>query len=71
MSCSRREPIGSLELQLDPNMFRRIHRSTIVNLNFIEELRTSPGGDYQVVLRNGENLVLSQKYQKNLREFFG
>jgi two-component system LytT family response regulator len=71
MSCSRREPIGSLELQLDPNMFRRIHRSTIVNLNFIEELRTSPGGDCQVVLRNGENLVLSQKYQKNLREFFG
>jgi two-component system LytT family response regulator len=52
-------------------VFRRIHRSTIVNLNFIEELRTSPGGDYQVVLRNGENLVLSQKYQKNLREFFG
>lgn len=71
MSYSRREPIGSLELQLDPNVFRRIHRSTIVNLNFIEELRTSPGGDYQVVLRNGENLVLSQKYQKNLREFFG
>ena len=70
MSYSRREPIGSLELQLDPNVFRRIHRSTIVNLNFIEELRTSPGGDYQVVLRNGENLVLSQKYQKNLREFF-
>jgi two-component system LytT family response regulator len=71
MSYSRREPIGSLELQLDPNMFRRIHRSTIVNLNFIEELRTSPGCDYQVVLRNGENLVLSQKYQKNLREFLG
>jgi two-component system LytT family response regulator len=71
MSYSRRDAIGSLELQLDPNMFRRIHRSTIVNLSFIEELRTSPGGDYQVFLRNGENLVLGQKYQKNLREFFG
>jgi two-component system LytT family response regulator len=71
MSYSRRESIGSLELQLDPDMFRRIHRSTIVNLNFIKELRTSPTGDYQVFLRNGENLVLSQKYQKNLREFFG
>jgi two-component system LytT family response regulator len=71
MSYSRREPIGSLELKLDPNMFRRVHRSTIVNLNFIEELRASSAGDYQVVLRNGENLILSQKYQKNLREFFG
>lgn len=71
MSYSRREPIGSLELKLNPNMFRRIHRSTIVNLDFVEELRTSPGGDYQVFLRNGENLVCSQKYQKNLREFFG
>ena len=53
------------------HMFRRIHRSTIVNLNFIKELRTSPAGDYQVFLRNGDHLVLSQKYQKNLREFFG
>lgn len=68
---SRREAIGSLEAQLNPEMFRRIHRSSIVNLDFIKELRTTPGGDYQVFLRNGENLVLSQNYQKNLREFLG
>jgi two-component system LytT family response regulator len=71
ISYSRRESMGSLELKLNPDMFRRIHRSTIVNLNFIEELRTSTSRDYQVFLRNGENLILSQKYQKNLREFFG
>lgn len=70
-SYSRRESIGNLETQLNPEMFRRIHRSAIVNLDFIKELRTSPGGDYQVFLRNGENLVLSHNYQKNLREFLG
>jgi two-component system LytT family response regulator len=65
----RREAIGNLESQLDPKIFRRIHRSTIVNLNAIKELRVSSGGDYQVILRNSENLVLSHSYQKNLREF--
>ena len=45
-------------------------KSEIKVLVVNEELRTSPGGGYHVVLRNGENLVLSQKYQKNLRESF-
>src|SRR5947199_283113 len=33
-----RESIGQLESRLDPAMFARIHRSTIVNLQFIREL---------------------------------
>jgi two-component system LytT family response regulator len=68
-SYLRREAIGSLELQLDPKIFRRIHRSTIINLNAVKELRVSSGGDYHVILHNSENLVLGHSYQKNLREF--
>lgn len=67
----RREAIGNVEGQLDPDNFRRVHRSTIVNINFIRELRSIPGGDYQIVLRNGKELVLSRTYQKNLPEFLG
>jgi two-component system, LytTR family, response regulator len=68
-SYLRREAIGNLELQLDPQIFRRIHRSAIVNLNLIKELQISPGGEYRVVLNSGESLILSQTYQKNLSEF--
>jgi two-component system LytT family response regulator len=67
----RREAISSLEKKLDPARFRRIHRSAIVNMNSIKELRSSPNGEYQVVLNNGTNLFLSRKYQANLHEFFG
>ena len=67
----RREAIGNIEKQLDPTQFRRVHRSAIVNLNFIKELRSISGGDYQIVLLNGKELVLSRTYQKNLPEFLG
>ncbi|MDQ4122373.1 MAG: LytTR family DNA-binding domain-containing protein [Acidobacteriota bacterium] len=67
----RREAIGNIEKQLDPAQFRRIHRSAIVNMNAVKELRSSASGEYQVVLKNGTNLVLSRKYQSNLYEFLG
>jgi two-component system LytT family response regulator len=65
----RRGTISSLESQLDPALFRRIHRSAIVNMNAIKELRFSQGGEYQVILNNGTNLVLTRKYQANMHEF--
>lgn len=68
-SYLRREGIGNVEEQFDPAQFRRVHRSAIVNINFIKELRIAPGGDYQIVLLNGEELTLSHTYQKNLPEF--
>jgi two-component system, LytTR family, response regulator len=71
VSYPRREAIGNIEAQLDPDKFRRIHRSAIVNISFIRELRSVTGGDYQIILRNGQELVLSRTYQKNLPEFFG
>jgi two-component system LytT family response regulator len=67
----RHEGIGNIERQLDPTQFRRVHRSAIVNLNFIKELRSVSGGDYQIILLNERELVLSQTYQKNLPEFLG
>jgi len=68
-SYLRREAIGNIERQLDPNQFRRVHRSAIVNMNFIKELRSASGGEYQILLSSGEELILSRTYQKNLPEF--
>jgi two-component system LytT family response regulator len=69
-SYLRRDTISYIEQQLDPTLFRRVHRSTIVNLDFIKELRTTASGDYRMILSNGEELALSSTYQKNFRNFF-
>lgn len=63
---SLRETIGSLETQLDPARFRRIHRSTIVNVDRIKELRTQARGDYRVILDSGAQLTLSRSYRETL-----
>jgi two-component system LytT family response regulator len=65
-----REAIGTLEGKLDPRKFRRIHRSTIVNIDSIRELRAGFHGDYDVLLRDGTELKLSHRYRDNLGKNF-
>jgi two-component system LytT family response regulator len=55
-----RERIAELEQRLDPHEFARIHRSTIVNLERVRELRPLFRGDSIVVLADGHQLRLSR-----------
>lgn len=66
-----REGITKLEKKLDPQKFRRIARSAIVNLDFVQELQPLFRGDYQVILKNGIELKLTHRYRKNLIQHFG
>jgi two-component system, LytTR family, response regulator len=66
-----RETMNSLESKLDPRHFVRIHRSTIVNVEQIEQLRSSLGGESTVVLRNGAKLTLSRGYREAFQERLG
>ena len=66
-----REAIGSLETQLDPAMFLRIHRSTIVNIDRIQELQPWFHNEYRVILRDGTELMLSRSCRKKLGEMLG
>jgi two-component system, LytTR family, response regulator len=61
-----RRSISELEQELNPAMFCRIHRSTIVNLNRVRGLELSAAGEYEVVLDNGSSLRLSRRYRKRL-----
>ena len=61
-----RHPLRSFEVALDPASFVRIHRSTIVNLDCVREMRHWFGGDYQVLLRGGAELRLSRNYRERL-----
>src|SRR5688572_11148074 len=51
--------LSALEQELDGNQFVRVHRSAIVNLECIRELRTDDGRDYEIVLDNGARVRLS------------
>jgi two-component system, LytTR family, response regulator len=66
-----RETLTNLESQLDQNRFLRIHRSTIVNLERIRELRTQSHGEFTVVLNDGTHLKLSRGYRDRLTTLFG
>jgi two-component system LytT family response regulator len=63
-----RETLCELEKQLDPSVFVRIHRSTIVCRTLITELRPNDKGDYTVFLANGETLTLSRRNRVKLDE---
>ena len=64
-----REPIKELESRLDPSLFVRVHRSTIVNVRRIKELRNLPGGGHSVHLIDGTVLRLSRARWERMREF--
>lgn len=63
-----RETMNRLESQLDRRQFVRVHRSTIVNVDRIQELRSSFNGEHVVVLRNGIRLTMSRGYRDALQE---
>ena len=66
-----RDSLAHLEKQLDPVRFLRVHRSAIVNLDRIRELRPTFQGDYKVVLLSGDILPLSRKYREALTRQLG
>jgi two-component system LytT family response regulator len=59
-----RETISELDKRLAPHGFARIHRSTIVKLERISELRVMDNGEYIVVLNDGTPLKLSRNYRQ-------
>lgn len=59
-----REALKSLEERLAARGFVRIHRSVLVNLSRVGELRTLPSGDCTVRLTGGGELTLSRRYRE-------
>jgi two-component system LytT family response regulator len=61
-----RGTLADIESRLDPKRFARIHRSGIVNIDAVKEVRPHFHGDYIVALKNGESVRLSRRYQERL-----
>ena len=70
-SYLHRAPLRELEASLDPRRFVRIHRSTIVNLEFVAELQADSHGEFAVLLRDRTVLRLSRSYRPALEARLG
>jgi len=63
-----RMTMNKIESILLWKMFIRIHRSTIVNVEQVREIRPLAHGDYAVVLKTGEELTLTRNYRRQVNE---
>ena len=61
-----RMPISDLESKLDRSSFARISRSTIVNIDYVEEIKALWHGDFEVILKDGVVLRMSRRYRDRL-----
>jgi two-component system LytT family response regulator len=66
-----RRSMTDLEEELDPAVFCRIHRSTIVNLARVQKMEIGKDGEYEVRLDNGTTLRMSRRYSKELQSRLG
>lgn len=62
--------MNQLEKELPEDLFRRIHRSHIVNVKSIKDFEPHFNGEYQVNMKNGVKLKMSRNYKENLSKIF-
>ncbi len=60
--------MGDVEKMVDPDLFVRIHRSHIVNLDYVEAIVTHASGRLLVTLRDGAQLLASRARSQALRQ---
>ncbi|HEX8265646.1 MAG TPA: response regulator [Pyrinomonadaceae bacterium] len=63
-----RESMGNFYAKLDPQKFLRIHRSAIVNIERIKDIRPLFKGEYDITLTNGKRLNSSKSYRHHLQK---
>jgi two-component system LytT family response regulator len=60
--------LNDFERRLDPDRFIRVHRSHIVNLDFVKQLVPFDGSRMQVEMRDGTKILASRTRSKELRQ---
>jgi two-component system, LytTR family, response regulator len=64
-----RETMKDLEKRLDPRVFQRVHRSTIVNLGLVREVKPHTNGECFLVLDSGAQVKVSRSYRDVVARF--
>jgi two-component system LytT family response regulator len=64
-----RETMKDLERRLDPRRFQRVHRSTIVNLDLVRQVKPHTNGECFLVLDSGAQVKVSRSYREVVARF--
>ncbi|ART93838.1 LytTR family two component transcriptional regulator [Zymomonas mobilis] len=64
-----RETMKDLERRLDPRRFQRVHRSTIVNLDLVRQVRPHTNGECFLILQSGAEVKVSRSYREVVARF--
>jgi two-component system LytT family response regulator len=62
-----RESISAVALTLEPFGFIRIHRSVLVNIAFVEEIKPYATGEYGLRVKGGKEYTVTRTYKENLK----
>lgn len=62
-----RSTMTAIQDRLDPARFARVHRSYIVNLDFLDQIEPLDTGDARLLLKNGLRIPCSRRYRSTLR----
>lgn len=65
----KRSTLKELLSELDEDIFKRVHRSTIVNLNFIEKVIPHTKGEFFLVLGEHDRIKVSRNYKDAIKDF--
>ncbi|MBN8430986.1 response regulator transcription factor [Microbulbifer salipaludis] len=64
-----RSTLKDLQKQLSPDWFKRIHRSTLVNLKFIDQIKVLTKGEYLLTMKSGSEVKVSRNYRTPIKEY--
>jgi len=62
-----RQTMSSLILQLDSQIFLRVHRSYIININFIEQIDYIKNGEYKIILKDNSEITSSRNFKEDIQ----
>ena len=66
-----RSTLGGMAARLDPDKFVRVHRSTIVNVDRVRSVETTPAGDHVLILEEGQRLTVGRSHRQGLERILG
>lgn len=66
-----RQTLQSFENEIDGTVFLRIHRSILVNSNYLEKVKYEGNNQYLFQMKNGNQLLSSRSYKPQILDFLG
>jgi two-component system LytT family response regulator len=64
-----RSTMASIEKELNPNRFIRIHRSYFVNTIYVKDIRYLSNNEYKVSLKNGKEIISGRSFKESIKSY--